>query len=101
MAARVAVRLPDWTQRYDCKFVESTQNYVDFINLCMNYMKPRNPKVHVHTEQVLSNLKNRPNPQMALPTPQAQAYEECVLGWSSRDYPQLRIATDIAYGDHL
>ncbi|SMG58287.1 alpha/beta hydrolase [Paraburkholderia susongensis] len=45
-------------------------------------------------------IRNRLSPQMPLPTPQAQAYEECVLGWSSRDYPQLRAAKDIAYGTH-
>lgn len=48
----------------------------------------------------MSNLKTPLKSQMALPTPQALAYEECVLGWASREYPQLRIAKDIAYGDH-
>lgn len=48
----------------------------------------------------MSNCKNRLKPQMALPTPHAQAYEECVLEWSSREYPQLRVEKDIAYGDH-
>ncbi|WP_322056776.1 alpha/beta hydrolase [Paraburkholderia sp. J63] len=47
----------------------------------------------------MSDLKTPLKPQIPLPTPQAQAYEECVLGWASRDCPQLKIAKDIAYGD--
>lgn len=55
-------------------------------------------EAHNIRSKLLSDDRNRLKPQMELPTPQAQAYEDCVLGWARDEHPGLLVAKDLAYG---